>query len=374
MNNKILLVDDELFQLKVLERQLKSHGYICKIAISVKQAEEVLQNFVPDLIISDYDMPEVNGFVFREKVLQNEAVKDVPFIFLTSFNDNELIQKGLDLNALDYIPKDIPPSQLIAKIKNIMKAVEEQHQKSLSELRKVAEKLNLKNIPSEAPELNNFDIQFYNQTYQNYPGGDFIDIIKINERYTFVVLGDVMGKKWGAWFFSFSFLSYIRSAIRICVFDGNLSLSGILNKINKVVYYDDFFDDVFSTLSIVLIDDEAGNVTYSGAGDLPLLKYEGDTKELSAFQSDGLLLGFFEDGNYGEQVIPVDEGDEIFMVSDGMMDFEIDGKKKSNLGLLKEKLLEYKKTGVSSEEIKNLLFDKHKTQIDDCSFIILKRK
>lgn len=194
MNNKILLVDDELFQLKLLENLLKSHGYSCKIATSVKQAMKILDNFVPDLIISDYSMPHIDGFVFREQVLQNENVKDVPFIFLTSFNDSELVQKGLDLSALDYIPKNIPPQQLISKIKNITKAVEEQHKKSLSELRKVAEKLNLKNVPKEAPELNHFEIAFHNQTFQNYPGGDFIDFIKVDERYTFVILGDVMGK------------------------------------------------------------------------------------------------------------------------------------------------------------------------------------
>lgn len=374
LNSKILLVDDELFQLKLLEMQLKSNGYNCKTATSVNQALNILENFIPDLIISDYDMPEVNGFVFRETVLKNKNIKDVPFVFLTSFNDNDMIQKGLDLNALDYIPKNIPPSQLIAKIKNITKAIEEQHQKSLSELRKVAEKLNLKNIPKEAPLLKSFEIQFFNQTFQNYPGGDFIDIVKINDRYTFVILGDVMGKKWGAWFFSFSFLSYIRSAIRICVFDGNLSPGAILNKINKVVYYDDFFDDIFSTLSLVLIDDEQQKITYSGAGDLPLLKYNAASDCLETYQSDGLLLGFFESGNYTEQIINLAKDDELFIVSDGMMDFEIDGKKHSNLDLLKERLLNYKRQGISAYELKNLLFDKDKTQIDDCSFIILKKK
>ncbi|MFD1631712.1 SpoIIE family protein phosphatase [Pseudopedobacter beijingensis] len=374
MSNKILLVDDEIFQLKLIEKLLKSNGYTCKTATSVRQAEAILKNFTPDMIISDYDMPEVNGFVFREKLLENESVKDVPFIFLTSFNNDDLIQRGLDLKALDYIPKNVPPSQLIAKINNIMKAAQEQYQKSLAELRKVAEKLNLKNIPYTAPQLQHFELNFFNQSYQNHPGGDFIDFIKIDDRYTFVVLGDVMGKKWGAWFFSFSFLSYIRSAIRLCVFEGSISLSEILSKINKVIFHDDFFEDVFSTLSILILDDEKGTIDYSGAGDLPVYKYNKDKKELSSFRSRGLLLGFFEDGNYDEQQIQVTEGDEVFVISDGLIDFEVNGKNKSDIKMFENKLLDLKRREVGFEELKNTLINKHETQIDDCSFIVIKRK
>lgn len=374
MSNKILLVDDEVFQLKIIEKMLESNGYECRIASSAKEADEILQEYTPDLIISDYDMPEINGFVFRQQLLKNAALKDVPFLFLTSFNDDQLVQQGLDLQALDYIPKNIQPSQLLSKIKNIMAAVREHYEKSLSELKNVAEKLNLRNIPVSVPVLKNFQIQYYNRSYQNQPGGDFIDFIKIDDRYTFVVLGDVMGKKWGAWFFSFGFLSYIRSAIRICVFDGNLSLSEILSKINKVIHADEFLEDIFSTLSVVLIDDEKKILKYAGAGDLPLLKYEIDNPELVSYKSKGLLLGFFEEGNYEEQEILLQHNEEAFLISDGMIDFEVNGHKKSDIKLLKQRLLNLKKSGKSTEDIKDVLFDKHNSQIDDCSFIIIKRK
>lgn len=374
MNKNVLLVDDDIFQLKIIEKLLHANDYYCKSATSVDEAEEILKNFIPELIISDYEMPEINGFVFRERLLKNETLKNVPFLFLTSFNDKELIQRGLDLQALDYIPKNIPPSQLLAKVNNVMNTVHEHYQKSLTELKSIADKLSLKNIPEKSPQLNNFEIHYFNRSYQNQPGGDFIDFIKIDERYTFVILGDVMGKKWGAWFFSYSFLSYIRSAIRLCVYDGTLSLKEILFKINLVIHKDEFLEDVFSTLSIVLLDDEQIRMTYAGAGDLPLLKYEGNNKELLSYQSKGLLLGFFEDGNYDEREILLKKGEEVYLISDGMIDFEIDNMKKSDISLLKSRLLELKKAGKSTEEIKDILFNKKVLQIDDCSFIIIKRK
>ncbi len=373
MSNKILIVDDEIFQLKLIEKLLKSNGYECKTASSVKQAIGILKHYVPDLIISDYNMPETNGFVFRQLLLENNELKNVPFLFLTSFNDQQLVQQGLDLQALDYIPKNIPPSQLLSKIKNIMAAVREHYEKSLAELKGIAEKLNLKNIPAHVPVLKNFQIQFFNRSFNNQPGGDFIDFITIDKRYTFVILGDVMGKKWGAWFFSFSFISYIRSAIRLCVFDNNFSLTEILNKINRVVHADDFLEDIFSTLSIILIDDEKMTLTYAGAGDLPLLKYKQDQQDIIFYKSEGLLLGFFDDGHYNEQELLLDHGDEAYLVSDGMIDFELEGHKKSDIRLLKSRLLELKNSGKSSEDIKDILFNKDVSQIDDCSFIIIKR-
>lgn len=374
MDNKILLVDDDIFQLKIIEKLLLSAGYICRIATSVAKAKDVLKTFIPDLIISDYEMPVINGFSFREDILKDAALKNIPFLFLTSFNDNELVQKGLDLQALDYIPKNIPAAQLLSKINNLMSTVKEQYDKSLSEIKGIAEKLNLRNIPRSAPVLKNFKVQYFNQSYQNQPGGDFIDFIQINKRYTFVILGDVMGKKWGAWFFSFSYLSYIRSAIRLCVLDGTLSPSKILSKINKVVYVDELLSDIFSTLSIVLIDDEELTLKYAGAGDLPLLKYKNNHPELLTYQSDGLLLGFLEDGQYNEKELTLESEEEAYLISDGMIDFEVDGSKKSDLNLLKSRISSLKESNRSTEEIKDLLFNKEVSQIDDCSFIIIKRK
>jgi len=375
MNKTILLVDDDMFQLKLYEKLLQNNGYSCRIALSVDEAEAILlNNEIPDLIISDYEMPDKNGFEFRKRLLKNDMLKNVPFLFLTSVNDEHFIQQGLDLKAIDYMAKDIPPARILSKINNLMLAVREHYERSLSEVKGIAEKLNLRNIPKKAPELKNFSISYFNQSYQYQPGGDFIDFIQINDRYTFVILGDVMGKKWGAWFFSFSFLSYIRSAIRLCVFDETFSLPIILHKLNRVIYADEFLSDIFSTLSLVLIDDEEATLCYSGAGDLPVLKYEAERNEITAYQSTGILLGFSEKVFYDDINIDLQRGEEMYLISDGMIDFEIDGEKKSDINLFKQKLRDLKLRNEPTEHIVNNLFNKHTSQIDDCSIIIIKRK
>jgi sigma-B regulation protein RsbU (phosphoserine phosphatase) len=375
MNKTVLLVDDDLFQLKLYEKLLKNNGYHCRIALSVDEAEKILNNHeLPDLIISDYEMPDKNGFEFRKRLLRNDLLKNVPFLFLTSVNDEHFIQQGLDLKAIDYMAKDVPPARILSKINNLMLAVREHYERSLSEVKSIAEKLNLKNIPDKAPELKNFTVSYYNRSYREHPGGDFIDFIKINDRYTFIILGDVMGKKWGAWFFSFTYLSYVRSAIRLCVFDDDINLPNILHKLNRVVYADEFLADIFSTLSIVLIDDEKCTLQYTGAGDLPLLKYEENKDSLIAYQSEGILLGFSEEGIYNSVSLTLQAEEEIYLVTDGMIDFEVDGAKKTDMTLLKQKLHVLREKKEPTENIVNQLFNKHASQIDDCSIIIIKKK
>lgn len=367
------MVDDDIVQLELFKKLLTSNGYICKIALSVDIAESILKHEIPDLIISDYQMPVKDGFDFRRILLQHDLLKQVPFLFLTSVNDNNFVQQGLDLKAIDYISKGTPAKQILSKIDNLMRSVRQHYEKSLSEIKGIAEKLNLRNTPSAAPVLKNFSVSFFNTSYQDHPGGDFIDFIQVNERFTFIVLGDVMGKKWGAWFFSFSFLSYIRSAIRLCVYDGNFSLSEIMGKLNRVIHFDELLGDIFSTLSIVLIDDETQKISYAGAGDLPLLKYEKGKTHLQSYQSEGILLGFLAESTFNETEIELNGDDELYLISDGMIDFETAGVKRSDINIFKSKLHQLKESGRSADDINDILFNKHATQVDDCSIITIKK-
>src|SRR5258706_7880362 len=98
-----------------------------------------------------------------------------------------------------------------------------------------------------------FEINFWHWPFEDYAGGDFIDFIKVNEDYTFVILGDVMGKKWKAWFFTFGYLSYIRSVIRFLVLNKEFSTAKILKKINELICLDEALADIFSSLSLLMI-------------------------------------------------------------------------------------------------------------------------
>jgi len=208
---KVLLVDDNILFLKMLAQAFKKAGFITMQCESATEAIALLDKEVVHIILSDYEMPGMNGMEFRSYILNRPALKDIPFVFLTSNSNQDLMSQGLDLLAVDYVIKDTPFNVIVSKVANLLETVKKQRELSELEIRKAALALNIKTIPANVPQLDEFKIDFWHRPYNEIPGGDFIDFIKMGDRYTFVILGDVMGKKWTAWFFTFTFLSYIRA-------------------------------------------------------------------------------------------------------------------------------------------------------------------
>ena len=368
---KILLVDDNEFFLKMMGKSFKNNGFECSFASSAAEAMLFLEKTpAPDLILSDYEMPEINGIEFRKLLVDNNVLKDIPFVFLTSSTDKDLMMEGLDLQAIDYVVKDTPVKMIITKINNILNTIENQRKLTEMEIKKAAQSLNFKSIPVRSPQLQGFKVDFWHRAYHDIPGGDFIDFIQVTERYNFVVLGDVMGKKWNAWFFTFGFLSYVRSAIRFAVLDGEYSAAAILHKVNSVICFDNMLKDILSSLSLLLLDSETGEITYAGAGDLPLLHYRANTKQVERIQSTGILLGLFEAGNYDEQKIKLLPHDKLFIFTDGMIDFVADSGKKSDFNSFEENIRPYLQAGDGFEEIKTKLFVANPAQQADDQSII----
>jgi len=370
----ILLVDDNQLFLKMLSQAFKKAGIDCVTTESGKEALEKLGSILPDAILSDYEMPDMNGMEFRQQLMANDTLKDIPFIFLTYIIDNDLMVKGLNLKAVDYVIKDTPVNVIVSKINNLIYTVQKQQELSKSELKKAAEALNVRSIPTKTPEIDGFEVDFWHRPYQDIPGGDFIDFIQASERYTFIVLGDIMGKKWMAWFFTYSFLSYIRAAIRFCVLSQDYSVGSILQKVNDVICLDDVLKDILSSLSLLMIDNETQIITYSGAGDLPLLHFEAGTSSLKQIRGEGLLLGLFGGNEYTEQQITLSENDQLFIFTDGMIDFSGDTGKKTdystfvhNIDLMLNKKYSFKR--IQEELFEPLIA----VQVDDCSIINIRK-
>jgi sigma-B regulation protein RsbU (phosphoserine phosphatase) len=134
-----------------------------------------------------------------------------------------------------------------------------------------------------------------------------------------VVLGDVMGKKWGAWYFAVAYAGYIRSAIRSVLNDSkDFTASRIVKQVNESVYNDERISDVFVTLSILVLDRTTDSIGYCGAGDIPLFHLANNKVEL--IKSEGTLLGFAKDGNYENVNIKLNKDEELYLLTDGIIE------------------------------------------------------
>ncbi|WP_223818186.1 fused response regulator/phosphatase [Mucilaginibacter rubeus] len=372
---QILLVDDSPLVLKVIGRALEKEGFVCHKANNGEEALAWLKNDIPDLILSDYQMPGINGFEFRQSLMAVPEFKNIPFMFLTSVTDHDHMIAGMSLDVIDYIDKDTPIAFVISKINNFLNSIRERHEHTIRELSSAAMALNLYSVPKETPRINGFEIDFWHKSFENYPGGDFIDVISINNRYTFIILGDVMGKKWGAWFFSFGYLSYIRAAVRLCVSEGDVSTKSIMQKINSVIYHDPVVSEVLSTLSLIMIDAESEELSYTGAGDLPLLYFCKAENRLDRISSAGLLLGVSKQGGFDEHLFTMRPGDQLMMITDGLIDKETPAGKKTDLNSFTSEVEIYLGKPDSFMTLKNdgFLNEKANEQIDDCSLIFIQK-
>ncbi len=117
----ILLVDDTHANLQILSEMLSQQGYKIRLAISGKFALKSIDFALPDLILLDIQMPEMNGYEVCEKLKANERTRDIPVIFLTALNDTSDKIKGLSLGAVDYIIKPFHVEEVLARVKTHLK-------------------------------------------------------------------------------------------------------------------------------------------------------------------------------------------------------------------------------------------------------------
>ena len=93
---KILIVDDEPNIIMSLEYTFKKNNFEVFIARDGQEALDILENQIPNIIILDVMMPNVDGYATLEQIKQNEKLKNCKVIFLSAKNNESDIQKGLD--------------------------------------------------------------------------------------------------------------------------------------------------------------------------------------------------------------------------------------------------------------------------------------
>lgn len=114
---KILIVDDNKLERTVLKQYLKNQGYQVELASSGDEALNTCSHNLPDLVVSDVMMPQMDGLEFCRRLRATPSGKLIPFIFLSGKNELEDRNNGLEIGANDYITKPVDPKELVAKIK-----------------------------------------------------------------------------------------------------------------------------------------------------------------------------------------------------------------------------------------------------------------
>jgi DNA-binding response OmpR family regulator len=113
---KILIVDDDPVQVKLLSETLGAKGYEITTSVEAAKGLQAAMDNAPDLIILDVMMPIINGYNFCKLLKSHEAKKQTPIILLTSRDQKEDIDIGMEVGADAYLTKPVNMTELLRTI------------------------------------------------------------------------------------------------------------------------------------------------------------------------------------------------------------------------------------------------------------------
>ena len=129
-NTKILLVDDEPDILEIIGYNLAQEEYQIFTASNGKEAIATAKKVIPDLIIMDVMMPEMDGMEACENIRKIPELSNVLITFLTARSEDYSQVAGFDAGADDYITKPIKPKVLVSKVKALLRRLKDKEQNS----------------------------------------------------------------------------------------------------------------------------------------------------------------------------------------------------------------------------------------------------
>lgn len=120
MRKKILVVDDNTESVELLRFNLKNAGFRIGTAVNGVEALKKARTLLPDLILLDLMMPELDGFAVCEILRRDSATASIPVIMLTALSSELGRLNGMECGATEYITKPFSPKAVIARVRNLL--------------------------------------------------------------------------------------------------------------------------------------------------------------------------------------------------------------------------------------------------------------
>jgi DNA-binding NarL/FixJ family response regulator len=118
---RLMLVDDDPNLILLVKDYLEFRGYDVVTAENGREALEILENEIPDLIICDVMMPEMDGYTLVQQIRETTDLSWIPVLFLSAKGQTQDRVKGLNTGADVYIVKPFEPEELVAQVESSLK-------------------------------------------------------------------------------------------------------------------------------------------------------------------------------------------------------------------------------------------------------------
>lgn len=337
MTDKILIVDDSATIRKLLRFHLKAEPYLLLESSDGLQAVDMCLREQPDLVISDIQMPQLDGYGLCRRLKQDPRTQDIPIIFLSARAETADKIKGLELGAVDYIAKPFDRGEILARIRNQLKIRHltrsliaanrqlRQKQRHIDADLEAAAQIQKSLLPVAIPRFAHVEV-----AWRFFPceqvGGDVINIFHLDEEHLSAFVLDVSGHGVPSAMVTVSVCqallsksdSILKRPVSHKPFYELAAPAQVLARLDREFPFERF--EKYFTMVYLVLNIHSGRMRYCNAAHpMPvLLRADG---RLDLLKAGGTVIGMgsglpFEDGE-----IYLRPGDRIFLYTDGIVEY-----------------------------------------------------
>jgi len=369
---RVLVADDQPHVLDALQLLLKGHGYRTETVTHPARVLQALKAREFDVVLMDlnYTRDTTAGGEGLELVSQIRSIdENLPLVVMTAWSTVDLAVEAMRRGASDFVQKPWGNRQLLEKLESqvercrSLRRAQRQRADELQDAREIQSNL----LPKSFPQIKDYEIAGMTKPMRHV-GGDFYDVVRINETQTVFCIADVSGKGMPAALLMSSLQAALKPLMWDCRSPRELCrrLNRILCEIAPVGKFVSFF--------YAVLDSKDNRLTYCNAGHNPpaLVRADGATSELNAA---GAVLGQFPDWVYEQSEVQLRPGDTLMLFTDGLV--EACGQDEEPFGEERLNRIVLENRGAGAESLQKLLMQAALAHCggsfqDDASMIVLR--
>ena len=319
---KILVVDDEPdlepLMLQRMRRHIRAGRYQFVFAQNgIEALQKLSEDDTIDMVLSDINMPQMDGLTLLDQIPKVDP--NIRSVIISAYGDMKNIRTAMNRGAFDFVTKPVDFEDLQVTIDRTLRHMAEwrdalQSRDKLVALQNeldVATGMQQSILPTRFPQNDSYEVYGKMQAARNV-GGDFFDVIPLNDQRVGLAVADVSDKGVPAALFMMSSRTLLKGAAI-----GRGVPGDVLQEVNDLLLEDNE-GGMFVTVLYAVYDPATRQLTYSSGGhNSPLLVHADGTSTLLPL-TDGVALGIVSGIPYGENTVTLSPGDTVVLYTDGV--------------------------------------------------------
>ena len=322
--------------LQRMRRNIRAGRYMFVFAQNgVEALERLSQDEDIDMVLSDINMPQMDGLTLLEQI--PKVNPNIRSVIISAYGDMKNIRTAMNRGAFDFVTKPIDFEDLEVTIDRTLRHMAEWREALLSRDKlvvlqnelDVARRMQQSILPTQFPRGPGFGVYGKMEAARNV-GGDFFDILYLNNGRIGLAIADVSDRGVPAALFMMSSRTLLKSAAM-----DNTDPGEVLRQVSGLLFEDNDAG-MFVTILYGVYDPSNRELTYANGGhNSPLVVHSDGTSTLLPL-TDGIALGIAPDMRFRQNTVTLSSGDTVVLYTDGVTEAMNDNGEQFGLGRLRE--------------------------------------